>query len=258
MPSARTRPCSSRSTAATSGWWVSRPKCRSRTWPPWGSGSAYRSATTWEADASWTCARAGCPTNPTVPEAVAAGADVVTFSADKLLGGPQAGVLLGRRDLVDRIRSHPLYRTVRIDKLDLAGLEATLRLYLDPDRAWRRVPILRTLAASTGKLRLRAERVAGKISAALPSLEVRVLPTEAESGGGSLPGASLPSFAVAVRHPHVDAEAWSARLRCADPPVLSRIHDDTVLLDLRSVLPEQDGELVAAVVAAGRQAAPAR
>jgi L-seryl-tRNA(Ser) seleniumtransferase len=192
----------------------------------------------------------GLPHEPTVQEAVTSGADLVTFSGDKLLGGPQAGVVVGRRDLVDRVRSHPLYRAIRIDKLDLAALEATLRLYLDPDRAWGRVPVLRMLAAGTDELRSRSERVAAAIRKALPSWDVRVMPTEAEVGGGSLPGAVLPSFAVALRHPEVDADSWAARLRTGQPAVLPRIQDGAVLLDLRSLLPEHDDELVAAVATA--------
>jgi len=183
----------------------------------------------------------GLPYEPTVQEAVREGADLVLFSADKLLGGPQAGVLVGRVDLLDVLRGHPLYRVVRIDKLDLAALEATLRLYLDPERAWERVPVLRMLGASVASLRARAEQLAHR--AARLGAQAQAVPCESEAGGGSLPGSALPSWGVRLRHPSLSAQALSAALRAGDPPVLTRVQDEAVLVDLRSVLPEDDAVL---------------
>lgn len=190
----------------------------------------------------------GLPYEPTVQEAVREGADLVLFSGDKLLGGPQAGVVVGRADLVDRLRVHPLYRVVRVDKLSLAALEATLRLYLDPDRAWERVPVLRMLGAPAESLQLRAQELARKLRDL--GAEAEAAPSEAEAGGGSLPGAVLPSWAVRLRHPSVPAHRLAAGLREACPPVLTRVQEDAVWLDLRSVLPEDDPVLEGSVAAA--------
>ncbi|MCS7172630.1 MAG: L-seryl-tRNA(Sec) selenium transferase [Armatimonadetes bacterium] len=190
----------------------------------------------------------GLPYEPTVPEAVASGCDLVLFSGDKLLGGPQSGIVVGRMSLLERLRTHPLYRVVRVDKLDLAALEATLRLYLNPERAWQRIPVLRMLAAPVESLRERAERLAQRLREA--GLPAEVVSSEAEAGGGSLPGAVLPSYAVRLRHPSLPAHVVSARLRAADPPILARVQEEAVLLDLRSVLPEDDPDLEASLVAA--------
>jgi len=189
----------------------------------------------------------GLPYEPTVQEAVREGADLVLFSADKLLGGPQAGVLVGRAELLEVLRRHPLYRVVRIDKLDLAALEATLRLYLDPERVWERVPVLRMLGASVVSLRARAEELAQK--AVSLGAHAQAVPCESEAGGGSLPGSALPSWGVRLRHPSLSAQALSAALRAGDPPVLTRVQDEAVLVDLRSVLPEDDPILEGSLVA---------
>jgi L-seryl-tRNA(Ser) seleniumtransferase len=130
---------------------------------------------------------------------------------------------------------------VRIDKLDLAALEATLRLYLDPERAWERVPVLRMLGASVAGLRARAEQLAHR--AARLGAQAQAVPCESEAGGGSLPGSALPSWGVRLRHPSLSAQALSAALRAGDPPVLTRVQDEAVLVDLRSVLPEDDAVL---------------
>ncbi len=190
--------------------------------------------------------RRGLPYEPTVQEAVADGADLVLFSGDKLLGGPQAGIAVGRQDLLDRMRKHPLYRVVRVDKLDLAALEATLRLYLDPEAAWERVPVLRMLGASTDHLQERAWRVSDKLRAT--GADAEVVASQAEVGGGSLPGAALPSWAVRLRCPSISAQELAQRLRSATPPVLGRLREDAVWLDLRSVLPEDDPVLEETVV----------
>jgi L-seryl-tRNA(Ser) seleniumtransferase len=190
----------------------------------------------------------GLPYEPTLPEAVADGFDLVLASGDKLLGGPQAGLIVGRAELVERLRTHPLYRVVRPDKLALAALEATLRLYLDPEVAWRRVPILRMLATTPDELRARAERLAAALRAR--GIGAEVVKTEAEAGGGSLPGTMLPSFGVRLCHPRRSAERLMEHLRAAEPPILARIQEDAVLLDLRSLLPEEDALLEASLVAA--------
>ncbi len=191
----------------------------------------------------------GLPPEPTVQEAVAAGCDVVTFSGDKLLGGPQAGLIVGRARWLDAIRSHPLARAVRADKLDYAALAATLAQYRSPESAWEQVPVLRMLAADPDALRERARALAEAAARILPpGWQVAVRPTAAAVGGGALPGAELPSFAVAVTGP-LPPDALDRALREQDPPVFGRIAQDALLLDVRTLLPGEDAQVVAALAA---------
>jgi L-seryl-tRNA(Ser) seleniumtransferase len=175
---------------------------------------------------------------PDARESLAAGADLVCFSGDKLLGGPQAGVVVGRAELVERLRRHPLQRAVRADKLTLAALEGTLALSLDPERAAREIPVLRMLGEPAEAVRARAERLAGLTGGTVEETVARV-------GGGALPLTELRSFACALE------EELAARLRLADPPVVAVVRDGRTLLDCRTLA---DGELdeVAAAVAAAR------
>lgn len=183
----------------------------------------------------------------TPAELIAQGADLVAFSGDKLLGAPQAGLLVGRRALVECCARHPLTRALRIDKLTLAGLEATLRLYLDPARALERVPALRMLGLRVAALRPQAERLALLLRAIGDGLEVEVVEGLSQAGGGALPAVELPTLLVAVSGataPHV----LEARLRQQDPPVLARVHRGCLLFDLRT-LAEDELSLVARAVA---------
>jgi L-seryl-tRNA(Ser) seleniumtransferase len=175
---------------------------------------------------------------PTARESLEAGADLVCFSGDKLLGGPQAGIIVGRAELVERLRRHPLQRALRADKLTLAALEATLALYLDPELAAREVPVLRMLAEPLETVRARAQRLASLVGG-------DVEPTVGRVGGGALPLTELPSFACAVE------EELASRLRETEPPVIGVVRDGRCLLDCRTL---RDGELddVAAAVAAAR------
>jgi L-seryl-tRNA(Ser) seleniumtransferase len=168
---------------------------------------------------------------PAVRRSVAAGAALVCFSGDKLLGGPQAGVLAGRAEAVAAARRHPLARALRLDKLGLAALEATLRLYLDPERARREIPVLAMLDAGEDELRARAERLAAAIGPA-----ATIAASVAKVGGGALPLVELPGPVVALDG---DAEALAARLRAADPPVAGRIERDRLLLDPRTMTDEE-------------------
>jgi L-seryl-tRNA(Ser) seleniumtransferase len=186
----------------------------------------------------------GLPAEPTVQEAVAAGADLIVFSGDKLLGGPQAGVVVGRRGAVDRCRRHPLARALRLDKLDLAALVATLRAYLDPDRAWEEVPVLALLRRSPAARSRLARRLARAAAAILgEAATVDVVPTEGEVGGGTLPGAVIASSAVRIRPAHDRPEAWAARLRRGVPPVIGLVRDRALLLDVLALLPGEDRRL---------------
>jgi len=179
-------------------------------------------------------------------DSLAAGADLVAFSGDKLLGGPQAGVVLGAAELVARLRSNPLCRALRVDKVTLAGLEETLRLYRDPARAVAEIPTLRMLAADPSPVRERAERVASALGRTGVACQVKE--TAGAVGGGTFPGHELRSWAVALAG--ADVGALARALRAGAPPVVGRIVDDELLLDLRTVLPGQEDELIGAVVRA--------
>ncbi len=181
---------------------------------------------------------------PAVRDSLAAGADVVTFSGDKLLGGPQAGVAVGTAAAIGAMRRHPLARALRIDKLSLAALDTLLRLYLDPDQAVARVPTLAMLAAPLEELRARAERLRELAGAG------EVVSSEARAGAGALPVTDVPSAAVALDPAGGDADALAARLRAGEPAVVGRVHEGRLLLDVRSVRDEEVEELAAAVRAA--------
>jgi len=178
---------------------------------------------------------------PSARESLAAGADLVSFSGDKLLGGPQAGVVVGRSELVDRLRRHPLHRALRIDKLGLAALEGTLALYLDPERALAEIPVLRMLREDAAAVRARAERLAVLVGGDVEETVARV-------GGGALPLAELPSFACGVE------EALAAALRAGDPPVVAVVRDGRCLLDCRTLSEDEVDEVAAAVATARRPA----
>jgi L-seryl-tRNA(Ser) seleniumtransferase len=187
----------------------------------------------------------GLPPEPTAREALAAGPDLVTMSGDKLLGGPQAGIVLGDSALVDEMRGNPLCRAVRCDKLTLAALEATLALYRDPARAWREIPVLRMLGADPGDLRRRAERLAESLRSAGVDAE----PAAATSavGGGAHPGVQLETTVVTLGAGPTGADRLAERLRSGEPAVVARVRDGRVLLDPRSVEPEDEPALVDAV-----------
>lgn len=190
--------------------------------------------------------RPGVPAGdePDARASVAAGADLVCFSADKLLGGPQAGILVGRAAAVARAREHPLMRALRLDKLRLAALEATLALHRDPEAAARRVPALAMLGEDRGARRARAERLAAALGGEAVATVGRV-------GGGALPLAELPSWAVALPAP-AGPDAVAARLRALDPPVACRISRGRVLLDVLALSDADAGRLPALVAPALR------
>jgi len=191
--------------------------------------------------------RFGLENEPTVQQAIAAGADLVAFSGDKLLGGPQAGILVGKAALIAVLRRHPLARAMRLDKLGVAALAETLRLYRNPERAVQRIPIWRMLAAKPADLRARCDRLAAALRAAGPIAHVTITATQSEVGGGALPGLPLPSFGLRLRRDDLRPAAWAARLRSAATGVLVRLEDDALVADLRSLLPEDDEALRAAL-----------
>ncbi|HBK86553.1 MAG TPA: L-seryl-tRNA(Sec) selenium transferase [Firmicutes bacterium] len=178
---------------------------------------------------------------PTVQESLAAGMDVVTFSGDKLLGGPQAGIIVGRRDCIARLRLHPLTRALRIDKLTLAGLEATLRLYLDEETAVREIPTLRMLTIPAEELEVRARALAAELVPQIGgSADINVVASLAQVGGGSLPGYDIASAALAIEPRDISADELERRLRLGETAVFARIYRDQVLLDLRTIQPNEE------------------
>jgi L-seryl-tRNA(Ser) seleniumtransferase len=197
----------------------------------------------------------GLPHEPSVPESLAAGADVAFFSGDKLLGGPQCGIILGKAELLERMHRNPRYRTFRVDKLTMAALEATLRLYLDPERLPETHVVTAMLTAAPQKLRQRAEAMAARLREQCAGwLQVSVAEGASEIGGGSLAGHTLPTVVVRLSSDVLTAGEMAVRLRGCDPPIFARVHESGVLLDLRTVAPDE-GEVVAAAVAGLRPSA---
>jgi L-seryl-tRNA(Ser) seleniumtransferase len=192
-------------------------------------------------------AQFGLPREPTVREVVAEGIDMVAFSGDKLLGGPQAGIVVGSTAAIKRLRTNPLLRALRVDKATLAALGATVRLYLDD--AWRtRVPFYRMLGSSIDELHVRAAGLAARLDRA--PVVATVERTIAFTGGGALPLAPIASVALALALRSGDPNSFAARLRAQRPPVIARVEERSVLIDLRTVAPEHDACVVAAIVAA--------
>jgi L-seryl-tRNA(Ser) seleniumtransferase len=182
---------------------------------------------------------------PPVRRSVAAGAAVTCFSGDKLLGGPQAGLMVGTREAISLCRSHPLARALRIDKLSLAALEATLRLYLDPERALREVPVLRMLVAGEEELSARA-----RLMASLVGDSAQVIVASGKVGGGALPLLELSGPVCAVDPGSVGLDELARRLRAGDPPVVARAREGWLLLDPRTLLSDDEARLAASAVVA--------
>ena len=184
----------------------------------------------------------GLRDEPPAGKSLEAGADVVTFSGDKLLGGPQAGILAGKREPLERVRKNPLFRALRLDKLTIAALEATARLYERQD--FDAIPALRMIRASAESLAVRAERLAARLRK-VPNFSVSLEAGESVAGGGSTPGQSLPTTLVLLAHATCAADEVAARLRRNRPPIIARVERNQVLLDLRTVLDEGDESEIA-------------
>jgi L-seryl-tRNA(Ser) seleniumtransferase len=193
----------------------------------------------------------GLRDEPIISESVAAGVDVVSFSGDKLLGGPQAGLIVGRQSIVDRLRKHSLYRALRVDKLCLAALEATLEAHRRG--AIEEIPALRMLSFDPNELEKRAREFYGKLlKITTENVTVTMVPGESAIGGGSGPTVHPPTTLIALKHEQLTADGLEQKLRLSSPPVIARIADGLVLLDLRTVNPNDEAELFEAVVALGR------
>ena len=189
----------------------------------------------------------GISGEPGVADSLRAGVDVVTYSGDKLLGGPQAGMLSGHRELIARIRSNPLFRALRVDKLTYAALEATLFAYVRQDHD--AIPALRMLRLSREEIQRRAEAIKKTLQSEKGRLGMEMVDGQSVIGGGAAPAASLPTRLLAVTCAGLSADELAARLRACEPPVVARVEDGRLLLDLRTVFPEQDELLARALLA---------
>ena len=195
----------------------------------------------------------GLPHEPVVKESVAAGADVVSFSADKLLGGPQAGIIVGRREAIAPMKKNPLLRALRIDKLTLAALEATLREYLDLQQALRSLPTLRMLTVPLPELKERAEDLASRLQQLAPAgLKITIAADRSTVGGGAMPAHELPTWTVTLRPEKSAAKYLSDVMRLQSPPVVARVQDDRVVLDVRTIAPEEAAAAAASIAQAAK------
>jgi L-seryl-tRNA(Ser) seleniumtransferase len=179
-----------------------------------------------------------------VAESLRAGVDVVTYSGDKMLGGPQAGMLSGREELIKRIRANPMFRALRVDKLTYAALEATLMEYVRQNHD--AIPFLRMMRASAEEIRSRAESMQSRLSAA-SHLRTEIIPGESLVGGGSAPTSTLPTFLLAITAQPLSADDLASRLRANNPPIVARVEEGRVLVDLRTVFPEEEAEVAKAL-----------
>ncbi len=189
----------------------------------------------------------GMKEEPTVQGAIKAGVDLVTFSGDKLLGGPQAGLILGKKDLIDAMRKNPLSRALRVDKLTLSSLEATLRAYLDPEKAIKEIPVLRMLTTPLGEIRKKARRIKRSIQTHVPEVEVSLVRDTSRIGGGSFPLLELPTVCVGIKAKGIKVSVLERMLREGDPPVVARVSDEMLLLDPRTIFEEEIPLLVGAL-----------
>ena len=191
----------------------------------------------------------GIQDEPTVAGSIACGADLVLFSGDKLLGGPQCGIIVGRQNLIDQITKHPLMRALRVDKVTLAGLRATLQLYRDPDTACQRVPLLALLNTPFENLQQRAERLAPQLTESTAVDSISIVPDITYLGGGSVPTQAINTCCLSVVPASGSVDTLATQLRLGANSVMGRIHQDCLYLDLRTVLASQDRLLVEAFAA---------
>lgn len=190
----------------------------------------------------------GLPKEPTVRESLSSGIDIVTFSGDKLLGGPQAGMIVGKKEAIDKIRRHPMARALRIDKLTLAALEATLRLYLDPKKAFSKIPTLRMLSMPIEELHQCCQKLLSVLQQVLGHLaDLEIVETHSTVGGGALPLAELPGWALSLRPKQISLNDLAQYLRQGSPPVIGRIQDHRLIIDPRTLL-EKDQDLLATLL----------
>ena len=197
----------------------------------------------------------GLADEPVVSKCIAAGTDLVLFSGDKLVGGPQCGILVGRRQLIDKIQKHPLARATRINAPTLAALAATLDLYHDREETERKIPLLQLLATSRDNLRNRAQRLAPQIQATKSVRTAEVIEGTTSLAGNAVPAHTIPTCTISVEPDGITADRLAALLRQSNPPLIARVDDERMILDLRSVFPRHDIRLVEAIEAISPQPA---
>ena len=193
----------------------------------------------------------GVHDEPTVQEVIKEGADLVTFSGDKLLGGPQSGIIVGRKKLVQKIQQNPMMRAMRIDKMTFAALEATFMQYLDEGKALKNIPTLRMLTESGDIIKKRAKKILNTLKKSISDKAVmEVQPDQSRAGGGSLPEADFPTFVVSIKPHNMSINALEKKLRLGDPTVIARIKEDILLIDARTIQDREVKELVNCVIKA--------
>jgi L-seryl-tRNA(Ser) seleniumtransferase len=192
----------------------------------------------------------GISDEPVVKDIVNSGIDITTFSGDKLLGGPQGGVIVGKREYIERIQKNPITRAMRIDKLTLAGFEATLMEYIDEEGVVGNIPTLRMLFQKPGEIKDRANRIAKKLKKEIQNCRIAVMADLSRAGGGSLPEVDFPTYVVSIKTDDLSVNEIETRLRAGDPPIISRIREDSLILDARTVREIDLAELVKGVKAA--------
>jgi L-seryl-tRNA(Ser) seleniumtransferase len=195
----------------------------------------------------------GLPKEKTVQESIAAGADLVFFSGDKLIGGPQAGIIAGKKNLIEIIKKHPLTRMLRVGKMTDTALEQTLRLFLEPETLIVNHPTLRMMTASVETLRKKAKLLKKYLNSSVPELKIRVMDSDSETGGGSMPGVTIPSCALAISSTNLSADDISSLLRRNEPPVIGRIREGEVLLDMRTLLEGEERDVREALERLGKR-----
>lgn len=195
----------------------------------------------------------GCREEPVASESIQAGADLVLFSGDKLLGGPQAGIIVGRQEWIEKIHNHPLNRALRVDKVTLAALRATLKLHCQQDDVVESIPLLRYLSTPLDELQARATQLSHSLQQAFPSWEVQARPDEAYVGGGSVPSQAIASWCVSISAHDTDINSLALQLRIGSPSILARVHKEHLLLNLHSISAETLTEIAQAVSRAGER-----
>jgi L-seryl-tRNA(Ser) seleniumtransferase len=189
----------------------------------------------------------GIHNEPSVQEIVKAGVDILSFSGDKLLGGPQGGIIVGKRQFIEKIRKNPLARAVRVDKFTIAAFEATLMEYLDPEKAIKEIPTLRMLLQPLEEIRARAKKVVAGLRKLVDKGRIDLVPDLSKAGGGSLPEAEFQTFAVSIRPEGISVNELESRLRGGSPPVIARIRENALILDARTIMDHEISDLIRTV-----------
>jgi L-seryl-tRNA(Ser) seleniumtransferase len=182
----------------------------------------------------------GIHSEPSVREIVSAGVDLVTFSGDKLLGGPQGGIIVGKKRYIEQLQKNPLARALRVDKMTIAAFESTFMSYLDEKSAVSEIPVLQMLFQSPGTIRSRAVKLANRLRQRLKQERFTIIRDKSKAGGGSLPEVEFPTYAVAITPAHISVNELERRLRAGSPPIIARIKENALLLDARTI---SNGEL---------------